>query len=249
MKLWREILEKLKNRDSERGYACDACGVELFDYPKHRLCQDCEEKLLKTGEVYCEKCGRKTRAEGVCLTCKEHAPKFTQAFSPFVYFGTAAKLINRVKNGEPRLALYFGERMANDFLSRTKENESEWLVVSVPTSPKRLQARGYNQAEELAKVVAQTLKSAGKSVQTDDDVLQRTREKSAQKKLGFADRKKNIEGAFHLHKRKLLRDKTVLLIDDIMTTGATGSECAELMLGAGAKAVYFLTAVATPELK
>ncbi|MBO5240546.1 MAG: ComF family protein [Clostridia bacterium] len=247
MNLWRKFLEKLKKADGARGYACDSCGAELFDYPTHRLCGECEEKLLKTGERFCEKCGRQTRAEGVCLTCKTHAPKYTRAFSPFPYLGTAAKLVNRMKNGEPRLALYFGERMAEYFLSQTKEREL--LVLSVPTTQKRKKARGYNQAEELAESVAAALEAAGASVTLDHEVLQKTRENFAQKKLGFDERAKNIAGAFHLHKRNLVQEKTVLLIDDIMTTGATGSACAALMINAGAKAVYFLTAVATPELK
>ena len=247
MKLWRRWIEKLKERDKERGYACDSCGAELFDYPTNRLCGECEAKLLKTGERFCEKCGRATRAVGVCLTCKSHAPKFTRAFSPFPYVGTSAKLVNKMKNGSPRLALYLGERMAEYFLSQTKE--TDLLVIPVPTTEKRLKQRGYNQAEALAKSVCSSLERAGKSVVLDVEALQKTRENVAQKQLGFSDRATNISGAFHLHKRKILNGKTVLLIDDIMTTGATGSACAELMINAGAKAVYFLTAVATPELK
>lgn len=246
MKLWRKFLEKLKRADKERGYACDSCGAELFDYPKHRLCEKCEEKLLKTGEKCCDKCGRQTKTVGVCLTCKSHLPKFTKAFSPFLYRGTAAKLVNRMKNGSPRLALYFGEKCAEYLLSNTEEKE--FLIVPVPTTEKRLKERGYNQAEELAKSVSCALKMAGKSVALDNEILQRKRENAAQKKLGFTERARNIAGAFHLHKRKLVQDKTVLLIDDIMTTGATGSACAELIQNAGAKAVYFLTPVATPEL-
>lgn len=247
MKLWRKLLKKLKTADGKRGYACDSCGAELFDYPTNRLCGECEAKLLKTGERFCEKCGRQTRAVGVCLTCKSHAPKFTRAFSPFPYVGTAAKLVNKMKNGSPRLALYLGERTAEYFLSQTKE--TDLLVIPVPTTQKRLKERGYNQAEALAKSVCSSLERSGKSVSFDAEVLQKTRENVAQKQLGFSDRAKNISGAFHLHKRKILNGKTVLLIDDIMTTGATGSACAELIVNAGAKAVYFLTAVATPELK
>ena len=247
MKLWRKLIEKLKRLDGARGYACNSCGAELFNYPENRLCKACEEKLLKTGASFCEKCGRATRAAGVCLTCKSHAPKFTRAFSPFPYVGTAAKLVNRMKNGSPRLALYLGECMAEYLLSKTEEKE--FLIAPVPTTEKRFKERGYNQAEELAKSVSAALEKAGKSVAMDVEVLQKTRENSPQKKLGFSDRAKNIAGVFHLHKRKLVQNKTVLLIDDIMTTSATGSACAELILNAGAKAVYFLTAVATPELK
>lgn len=252
MKIWRDFIEKLKRADGNRGYTCDACKAELFDYPTHRLCELCEEKLLKTGEQFCGKCGRATRAQGVCLTCKSHAPKFTQGFSPFVYVGTASKLVNRLKNGQPRLALYFGEKMTEYFLSQTPTkdfSETDLLVLPVPTTEKRLQERGYNQAEELAKSVVSSLEKVGLHATLDCEALQKKKDNFAQKKLGFTERAKNIAGAFHLHKRKLVQDKTVLLIDDIMTTGATGSACAERLMKAGAKAVYFLTAVATPELK
>ncbi len=232
---------------NERGYGCELCKAELFDYPNHRLCKDCEEGLRFNDEFWCEKCGRQTKTKGVCNTCKSHLPKFTKGFSPLVYRGETSGIVNRMKNGKRRLCLYLGERAAETFVSRMPKGEKEFLILPVPLSKTRLRERGYNQAELLAQTVAECLKERGYIVTLDAEVIEK-RGETAQKKLDFVERTKNAKGAYHLHKRKLCKGKTLLLVDDIMTTGATGSVCAELLLGAGVKAVYFLTVATTPEL-
>ncbi len=247
MKLWRKFLKKCKALDHARGYACDRCGAELFDYPEHRLCKDCEALLEETEQPLCEKCGRRTRASGVCLACKNHPPSFTKGVSTFVYRGEVAALLNRIKNGEPRFALYLGERAADCFAQSVPAQKL--LVLPVPTTDVRKKRRGYNQAEELAESVCQRLIRLGFDAALDCDTLVQTRELFEQKELGFSARAQNVRGAFRLHKRKILRNANVLLVDDILTTGATGSEISRLLHNAGAKSVYFLTVAATPEEK
>ena len=96
--------EKLRTFFARFGHTCDSCGVELFNYPKERLCADCEKALIRNCELVCPKCGRKTRASGVCLACKQNLPNFTVSFSPFTYEGLTASLINRLKNGDRYLS-------------------------------------------------------------------------------------------------------------------------------------------------
>ncbi len=182
------------------------------------------------------------------MDCKSHMPQFTKGFSPFVYKGEASRLVNRMKNGEPRLAAYFGERMAERFLSDCVER-GEVTVLAVPMTREKKIDRGYNQAERLAESVCKRLNERGMSATTDFEVLEKRRETSAQKQMTRRERMENVQGAFHVHKRKACEGKMLLLVDDILTTGATGSECAERLMKAGAKAVYFLTAVALPEEK
>ena len=83
----------------------------------------------------------------------------------------------------------------------------------------------------------------------DETVLEKRRETSSQKHLTFVERQENLKGAFHVHKRSVCKGKNILLVDDVMTTGATGSETAALLLGAGAKRVIFLTGASLPERK
>lgn len=242
--MWR-IADRIREYLLRRGYTCDDCGAELFDYPAHRLCQKCEA-ALKIPQRPCPKCGRERVADGLCLNCKVALPKFTRGFSPFLYKGEAAGLVNRMKNGAPRLAAYLGERMAEVFFS-AYEGGDPLLVVAVPVTKEKRREHGYNQSERLAESVCRRLKELGMSAVTDFAVLEKRRETAPQKQMTRRERTENVQGAFHVHKRKACEGRAILLVDDILTTGTTGSECAERLIKAGAKSVYFLTAVAVPE--
>ncbi len=244
MKVWTKIENKLRMFFSSRGVTCDACGKEIFDAPYRRVCVACQEKFTRADRA-CEKCGRSTRTDGVCLTCKAHLPTFEKGFSPFVYRGETASQINRLKNGNRRLAFYFGEEMA-----KTLKNElpnGDVLLVPVPLTKSRLQTRGYNQAEELAHAVYGHLKTLNYQAELCLTALEKRKDGDSQKYLGVLERAQNVAGVYHLRERKIFRDKIVVVIDDILTTGATGSECARLLHGAGAKTVYLLTASALAE--
>lgn len=240
---FKELGAKLRALFATRGYTCDCCNKEIFNYPTKRLCEDCECALPSNDKGICPKCGRKLISQGVCLICKKEAPAFERGISPLVYEGIAASLINRFKNGERYLAWLLSEKMA-EVLIKSDKYSDRLLVVNVPMTEEKIRERGYNQAEELAALVAQKC-----GLEFDAEVLQKRRETSEQKHLTRDERKKNLEGSFLVHKRKLVRDRSILLVDDIMTTGATGNECARILLSAGAKEVIFLTAVSLKEQK
>ncbi len=256
MRILDKIKEKFRRYTLSNGYVCDGCGAELFDYPTHRLCERCERDLTRNDKEVCPKCGRQTTTLGICLTCKGYMPKFTAGYTPFVYRAEVAALVNRLKNGAPRLALYFGEEMAECFFKRCEqistfqgENAEELLVLPVPvTKAKRLE-RGYNQAEELAKRICERLQEQGVHVKGDFCGLEKAKDTLQQKHMDALSRRKNVEGAYHIKDRKRFKGKSVLLVDDIMTTGSTASECSERLLAAGAKQVFFLVAAALPERK
>ncbi len=235
--------EKIRALFAKGGYTCDGCGREVFSYPQNRLCADCESALEENTGYTCEKCGRKTRSQGVCLECKKILPYFDKGYSAYVYADFSAAIVNRLKNGARYLSNFLGEKMSEYLLSRDVAC-SEFLVVSVPSTQEKYRERGYNQAEELAKTVAENL-----GLFCDKDVLLKTRETAKQKEMSGKERRENVEGAYRVHKRKAVRDRRVLLIDDIMTTGATGNECARILKNAGASEVVFLTAVSLREPK
>ena len=255
--VWTRLGQRIRDKLSARGYTCDCCGGEVFEYPVQRLCGDCQSRLYKNDGSICEKCGRKTLAKGICLDCKSELPQFTKGFSPLEYRGETCALINRLKNGDRRLSYFLGAYMADSFLQEYTEKgrflreggEEEWLIVYVPATQERVWQRGYNQAEDLAHALANELFNRGYAVAEGEEVLVKTRETVDQKHLGQSERRKNLSGAFHAHKRKICRGKTILLIDDVMTTGATGSECAKVLLGAGAEKVLFLSAASVSERK
>lgn len=239
-----------------RGFTCDACGGEVFDYPAHRLCAKCEESMRPNDGRVCGKCGRKTLAEGVCLSCKSRMPRFDQGFSPFVYRGESASFVNRIKTGNPTLAYYFAEKMAYCLIERFEEMENfktevgdSLMIIPIPLTKERLRARGYNQAELLADHVCTVLQEKGYCAEVCNSVLQKTRDTAQQKHMDYVSRIENVAGAYHVHERKVCRGRTIVLVDDVMTTGATGSECASRLLSAGAERVFFLVGAALPEQK
>ncbi len=241
--------EKFRRWCLRRGYGCDCCGKELFDYPTHRLCEACEEKLL-VPKLPCPKCGRERVADGICSSCKKELPEFTAGCSAFVYKDEAARLVNRMKNGNERLCAYLGEKMGERFFERFG---GEWgaplLLVPVPTTKERRRERGFNQAERLAESIADALAEREVETELRVDVLTKTRETKPQKRMSKSERAENVKGAFSVKDRASVRGRIVLLVDDVTTTSATGNECARRLFSAGATAVYFLTATAVMEEK
>ncbi len=247
---WKEWLNRLREKAADRGYTCDICGAELFDYPLHRICEECNDLLVKNDGETCPKCGRAVVSKGACLACKSHLPKFTAAISVFPYEGLAAQTVNGLKNGKRYLSWYLGEALAQrvaSVLSLEKLQNEKWLILPVPLTAKRQKERGYNQAEELAISLLRALQKLGAACIYDTQTLFKRRDEHMQKHLSSKERFENAEGAYHLHKRKFCKDKNILLVDDVLTTGATGNACAKLLLGAGAKCVYLCTIAATPE--
>ena len=241
----KELFKKIRKATSKRGFVCDCCKGELFNYPTTRVCEACESKFFFNREKRCSICGRNAVTDGVCLVCKESPPVF-QGVSPFVYLGDTAATVVRIKNGNRRLCYYFAERMTESLLNAFVIEDGA-VILPIPATEKKLGVRGYNQALDLAEAVEEELQRKGIAVVLYTDALEKRKETSQQKHLGLQDRKANLQGVFHLKKRAVLKDKTVIIVDDILTTGATGDVCAQLCKGAGAKRVILLCVASVPE--
>jgi ComF family protein len=114
------------------------------------------------------------------------------------------------------------------------------LVIPVPLWRGKRKTRGFNQAEEIARSFVRSGRAAA-SIQLDATSLVRRRETMSQTGLTRHQRRANLRGAFAVVRRERIRERTILLIDDVMTTGATAGECARVLLRAGAKEVYVAT--------
>ncbi len=246
MKTLKEIIAYLQKRSSRRGYTCDACGREVFDYPNKRLCEPCQNSLFFNDQITCDKCGRKTATEGLCLGCKNRPPVYTKGISPLVYGGDTPALINRFKNGNARLGYYLGELIAIAVMEKIPKDEQLFLL-SVPTTKKRLHERGFDQAQMLADVLGDVLSANGYMVETVDFLS--AKDTTAQKHLTYAERLKSVANRYRFKKRGVCKGKTFLLVDDILTSGATGNACASLLFSDGAKAVYFAVAASSLSYK
>jgi competence protein ComFC len=141
-------------------------------------------------------------------------------------------------NGRRSLASILGGMMAElAESSKVLSNRRFDMIVPVPLHPWRMLEREFNQSELLGHELAARLK-----VPLETNLLTKVRKTRPQVGLSPQQRRDNLKGAFAVNPRLSLKAKTILLVDDVMTTGATGDECASTLLAAGAQAVYVITA-------
>jgi ComF family protein len=216
---------------------CLACEEPLIDTPF--LCDFCREQLSLIEGPRCEECGKPvgefSTREKRCAECKRHPLKFSQASAPLQYSTVTRDLLLKLKfEHRPLIANFFGAFLAQHFASLY------WLVkvdvvVPAPMHWFKHLARRFNQAELLANSMASQF---GMPV---SNALKKTRHTQPQVRLARSERLKNIGDSIQVRKPEDISGKTILLIDDVMTTGTTCSECARVLYEAGAEEVFALT--------
>lgn len=169
--LFAEMAKRAVRLVSGENIACVCCGAELFS--DKYFCERCLDSLpFNTGYI-CDKCGRAIADDyPVCPECKAHMPDFTTARSAFVYSGEIVRLIKEFKTGEKYLADAFADRMFPILLSQFRGVD---MLAFVPMTQSAEKARGYNQAELLAKCfVSKVRDPAGKRTSRQDPRDRRT---------------------------------------------------------------------------
>ncbi len=184
----------------------------------------------------CEVCGMtldSPNSVGLCPLCRQHRPPFQALRAWAVFTGSLRAALHHLKyRNHVALSEPLGELLAH--CARRWRWPIE-MVIPVPLGSKRLAQRGYNQAALLALFVA-----AENHWDYCPEVLLRLRETRSQVGLSFEERRANVQDAFLADERHV-KGHTILLVDDVTTTGATLSACAQALLNAGAQAVYALT--------
>jgi len=230
---WKRLFDAVVHELYPQHIKCVFCGDEVFDCAS--ICNRCNHALpLNSGKV-CLRCGTPMHTLAkYCYHCKELPFAFQRARSPFVYHGNVRDAIRALKYQNAQyVAQALAHYMANCYLAEGFDCD---LMIPVPLHPKREQERGYNQAELLALPLAQML---GLPLVTD--VLFRKHETPSQTQLNRKEREGNLKSAFRANKKSKILGKTVLLIDDVFTTGATMDACSDVLVKAGAKRVFCLT--------
>ncbi len=212
---------------------CLACGGELDGTDQSGLCGNCK---LEFNKIFCRRCGRKigNMAE-FCEACVAQGTYgFETARSSVVYNDTAKKLVYAFKYGN---AKYLAGPLAGYMAETAKENgfAAADVLTFVPLHKKRRRKRGYNQSELLANALGKEL---GTPVVC---LLEKTKHTKNLAKLDRVGRVKMIKDTFRPVAEFSLKGKTVLLVDDVFTTGATADECAKVLIKAGAAQVRVLT--------
>src|SRR5437763_1985407 len=214
-----------------------AANIERAEY----LCADCQRRAPRIVAPFCAKCsepfpGAITQTFS-CANCEHRTLHFDCAVAAYRSRGLIRKVLHQFKYGKQRHLRYQVARWLAEGLhdSRLRGRHFD-LVVPVPLHPARERERGFNQAALIAELVAPSAAIPSRPV------LSRVRYTTTQTAYDRAERMENLHGAFRLRKNRDVRGLRVLLIDDVLTTGSTLSECARVLRQAGALSIHAATA-------
>ena len=219
-------------------YSCLVCSRDIFNNP-YLICEVCNKMLPTIKQRICLHCGEPLVSEGnYCKRCKGTKFFVDRAISPFYYDGDIINIIYDLKyNGKKYTGKCLAKYMADCFI---KSKLYADVIIPVPLCEERFKQRGYNQSEILGEELSKLT-----GIKMNVNILKRIKQTPTQTNLTYIERQKNLKDAFKAYKIKYIKDKTVLLIDDVYTTGATLKECAKVLKSAGVKCVYALTAAHT----
>lgn len=220
---------------------CPLCGQEPGLY--RGLGEKCLNRIALIVPPICSVCGRMLRLHQAslhkCHECCETSYYFSQARAVALYDGALREYLAEVKyRYRPDLGIALGELMVQWMKAYPKYGKFD-LIIPVPLHPQKMAKRGYNQAELLANPLQRHL-----GIPVKNDIIVRCRFTETQNALDRESRFSNVSEAFQVIQTGTLTGKRVLLVDDIMTTGATASEVSRVLLRAGALDVKLLTLAA-----
>ncbi len=214
---------------------CPVCDDIVTPFGE-KICTDCMKKLKYVTPPRCMKCGKQLEEEEqeYCWDCCETKHFFVRGRALYDY-GSVASSIYRFKYGGRReYADFYGEEIAR-YLGEFIRQIQPQALIPIPLHSVRQRKRGYNQAFLLASAISRYT-----GVPVCDKILIRTQNTVPLKELNPGERQNNLKKAFHI-KGNDVKLKTILLIDDIYTTGSTMDEATFTLLQAGVESVYFIT--------
>ena len=225
---------------------CRACGERIHGEDATYFCASCHGRIELVLHPLCSVCGRPypdaSGDDHVCAVCLSRPPHFIRAQAWACYPREEStehplrRVIQKFKYGRKvSLGRPLGQllgRGCHEFLNSCPID----LIIPVPLHPKRLRWRGFNQSVLLARQVSRLY-----NVPMDALLLYRSRETPPQTQLKEDERRRNVRGAFSLNPDNAVKNRRLLLVDDVYTSGATVNECSRTLKKAGAAAVYVVT--------
>ena len=200
----------------------------------HSFCPDCWPKVQFLGENGCATCGLPLPGteQTACGRCLAKPPRILRTRAAVAYDELSRDLAIRLKYGR-KVAI---ARAMARYMAPLVNIEGQPLLVPVPLHRSRLWGRGFNQSALVARELSRRL-----GIASDPLVLRRTRPTPPLKGMTHLQRRKAVAGAFNVRDRNAVAGKTIILVDDVLTTGSTADACARTLQRAGAARVELVT--------
>ncbi|WP_290772689.1 ComF family protein [Anaerofustis sp.] len=221
-------------------------------YPDNPICCICKKTMLHENQIYCEKCKDKltyTKTnKNLYNNKKSHSVydndiNIYKGHSLWYYDKISKRIINQIKNkGFENLCIKLGQLMYEETKDMDFINDTE-IIIPVPLHKDKRKIRGYNQSYLISKGFNQ---KANKKLKRN--ILIKTKPTADQKSLDKKRRQTNLTNAFEVRNKNEIFNKKILLIDDVLTTGATINLLRKILINNGASEVYFLTLATTKPL-
>lgn len=202
-------------------FRCIFCDNDIPDYENKPFCESCEKEVELNNGNKCLICSAPIENEAmICDFCQKEKRYFKKAFCPFVYSGKVRSAILGYKDSNKR---YLASVFAKFIAKEVSESEIRFDIITyVPLTDKKRRKRGFDQAELLAEELGKCLKIPVKRL------FVKSKDAKTQKFSNYKERQQNMKGMYSLSGEKLKKTDTVLIVDDVITTGATVNYCAGL---------------------
>ncbi len=227
---------------------CRLCGTPLTNISRLPVCQSCLLAMVPITGSTCAICGEHLDSgvasdDQICPACGESRPYFSKAAAYGAYDAELRDLIHLLKYERVEPAAGVLGRMLAAAIQKLSPTADSILVLPVPLHSSKRRERGFNQAELIARAALKI--STLPTAELATDVLERTRPRVSQIGLTRPQRLENIRGAFRVQHLNTVSGRNILLVDDVLTTGTTASECARILRKAGAKQICVATVART----
>ena len=236
----KELINKFfKKHFFNPRWRCLSCGKEIFE--NEHFCSACKSTLPYNDGAICQHCGRAVISfEQHCSTCKNVLVDLDKCRSPFIYAPPISTLIKKAKYDRGIYLIdYFAEQLSLTYLQNYFNAD---YLTFIPMTQKAIKKRGYNQSKILAEKLSSLINVPVL------DCVKKVKDTERQATLGRVERLKNLDGAFRVFDKKSVNGKSILIIDDVSTTGATAEVIAKRLKDAGAKIVNLLTVASIPPI-